>query len=470
MRSPFLQHELATMLRVESGISNPYCDGLSRRSFVQLGMAGMAGGAIPELLRAKTLTAATGAHKNSGKQTSIIMIWIDGGLSHLDTYDMKPEAPEECRGIWKPIKTNVPGIDVTEMFPLQAKQADKFTLIRSIHHDRGDHFTGGHIMLTGREAGVSGFDNRGKFPSIGSIATKFTGSRQPGMPPYIAVPYAASIGLVPGYHGGNFLGSEFDPYAPGGDPNADNYSVTTFDPPSGLTIDRLESRQEVLKSFDQFNRRMDRSKLLETSDQFQQEAYDLVTSARVKSAFHIGEEDVKLRERYGRGGWGQSTLLARRLVEAGATFVTVHFGGWDNHWDLQPAYEGSLPRVDAAVASLLQDLSDRSLLEQVLVLVVSEFGRTPVMNNGHNGKGTPGRDHWGRAFSCLAAGGGVQGGRIVGATNSRGERPAELPLKPDDLHATMYHVLGIDPQLVYHDRTGRPIHAVQDGDVIQELF
>ena len=454
------------MFRIDSGKTSRYCDGWSRRSFVQFGVAGMASVGLPQILRAKALTNAAG---HAQKDTSTILIWLDGGPSHIDTYDMKPDAPEECRGIWRPIKTNVPGIDITEMFPLQAKQADKFSLIRSLHHGTGDHFTGAHHMLTGR-GGVSGFDSRGRFPFFGSILTKITGPRRRGMPAHVGVPYAASVGQIPGYFGGNFLGPAYDPFAPGGDPNAENYSVKKFDPPGTMSIEQLEDRQHLKQQFDQARRLVDSSKLYETMDRFQQEAFEMVSGPATREAFQIGKEDPKTRDLYGRHSWGQSTLLARRMVEAGSTFVSVHFGGWDNHWDLEPSYQGSLPRVDSAVAGLVQDLHDRGLLEKVLVLVMGEFGRTPKMNNGHNGQGTPGRDHWGRAISCLIAGGGVQGGRIIGATNPRGEYPAERPLKPADLHATIYHVLGVDPELRFLDQTGRPTDAIQDGNVISELF
>ena len=453
------------MFRIDAeGQSGRYCDGLSRRSFVQVGMAGLASLSLPQLLRARNQSSAEGR-----KQTSTILLWLDGGPSHIDTYDMKPEAPENCRGIWKPIKTNVPGIEITEMFPRQAGLADKFALIRSLHHGEGDHYTGTHLMLTGRTAGVSGQAIPGKFPSIGSVTTKVAGPRQAGMPPYISVPMAMTTGQRPGYFGGNFLGPQYDPFQPGGDPNQDDYSIKKFNLPAKMTIDQLEDRQHLLGTLDQFRRETE-SSVVDTMDQFQREAYDLVASGRAATAFQMGQENPKLRERYGRNGWGQSTLLARRLVEAGATFVTVQLGGWDNHYDLEAAYKRYLPQVDSAVASLLEDLEDRGLLDTTLVLVLGEFGRTPWMNNGNNGKAKPGRDHWGRAMTCLAAGGGVQGGRVIGATDARAERPTELPLTPADLHATIFHVLGVDPKLRYPDRNGRPVDAIHDGKPIGQLF
>ena len=454
------------MFRVDACGASRYCDGLERRSFIQLGLAGMATAGMPDLLKAKAISEASG---NDKKNTSIILLWLDGGPSHLDTYDMKPEAPAEYRGIWNPIKTNVPGIDVTEFFPRHAKVADKFSIIRSIHHDQGDHFAGGHYMLTGR-GGASGGNKPIKFPSIGSIASKLLGARRSAMIPYVSVPVASSIGLRPGYFGGHFLGGVHDPFETSGDPNNDDFSVGKFAVPNEMTIEQLDDRQHLLTSFDQFRRAVETPRVYDSMDRFKREAYDMIARPAVREAFQISNEDAKLREKYGRHTWGQSTLLARRLVEAGALFVTVHFGGWDNHWNLEGSYKNYLPKVDAAVSSLLEDLDSRGLLDQVLVLVAGEFGRTPKMNNGHNGKGTPGRDHWGRALSVLAAGGGVQGGRVVGATNARGEHPVENLLRPTDLHATMLHVLGLDPNLQIQDLGGRPHYATDHGRVIHELF
>ena len=243
-----------------------------------------------------------------------------------------------------------------------------------------------------------------------------------------------------------------------------------FDPPANLTTPQLEDRQQLLRAFDDFRGSVEQPNVYDTFDQHKREAYDMVAGPAVRAAFQIAQEDAKLRERYGRNTLGQSTLLARRLVEAGATFVTVHSGGWDHHWNLEQGYKSRLPEVDQAVAALIEDLDNRGRLDQVLVLVMGEFGRTPRMNNGHNGKGTPGRDHWGRALSVLAAGGGVQGGRVVGATNARGEYPVERPLRPADLHASVYHVLGIDPAVQLIDPLGRPISITDHGQMIEELF
>ena len=460
------------MFRLPLGSTARYCDGVSRRSFLQLGLAGMGAASLGSLLAAREASAAAGVTR---KDTSVILLWLDGGPSHMDTYDLKPEAPPEYRGIWSPIKTNVPGIEVTELFPLHARVADKFSIVRSLHHDSGDHFTGGHWMLTGRNAGVGGGATSGKFPFFGSIATKVLGPRQVGMPANVAVPYAMSIGLRPGYFGGNYLGPQENPFETDGDPNNDKFQVKNLGLTKNLTLDRLQDRRSLVAHFDQFRREADRTGALDAMDRFDRLAFDLVTGEKARTAFDLTKEDAKTRERYGRNPWGQSTLLARRLVEAGTTFVTCHFGGWDHHWNLQKGYENYLPKIDQLVAALFGDLAERGLLDKTLVVLCGEFGRTPRMNDGGNGgppgsMGTPGRDHWGNAMSCLMGGGGVQGGRIVGSTNRLGEVPQDRPVKPGDIHHTIFRVLGVDPDLHFPDHSGRPIPAIDHGAVIEELF
>jgi hypothetical protein len=459
------------MLRIQAGSTGKYCDGLKRRSFVQIGLAGMGTLGLPSIIRAKEESANFGTPR---KDTSVILIWLDGGPSHLDLYDMKPEAPAEYRGIWNPIRTNVAGFDITELFPLQAQIADRFSIVRSLHHDNGDHFAGGHYMLTGR-GGASGADTAGKYPFVGSLATAVLGSRKPSMPAHVAVPYASSIGLRPGYFGANYVGIQHNPFETEGDPNAPNFQVNNINIPTDLSISRLQDRQGLSKTFDKLRRDLDARGTVAAVDRFDRQAFDLVTGAAARQAFDINSEDPRLRDKYGRHNWGQSTLLARRLVEAGSTVVTVHYGGWDHHWDLKAGMERYLPMVDQAVSALFDDLTTRGLYDNVLVMLCGEFSRTPRMNNGGNGgpplsMGTPGRDHWGNAMFCLLGGGGVKGGRIVGSTNSRGEVPKDHPLKPADIHHTMFHVLGVDPSINFINHAGRPIPALEPGKVIEELL
>jgi uncharacterized protein (DUF1501 family) len=445
-------------MRIECGGTGAYCDGLTRRSFVRLGVAGMASLGLPRLLRAQ----------DPKRDTRVILIWLDGGPSHLDLYDMKPDAPAEYRGFWRPIRTNVAGVRISEMLPRQARVADKFSIVRSLYHDDGDHFGGAHRMLTGR-AGASVNDMAGKHPSIGSIAAKVCGSRDASLPAYVAVPNASTVGIRPGYFAASYLGQHHNPFETDGDPNGAQFRVQNLRLPGGLTVERLADRRALLRSLDTLRREADGGDRFDSLDRFEQQAFELVTSPRVRDAFDLGREDSRLRDRYGRNTWGQSTLLARRLAEAGVTFTTVQMGGWDHHWDLKPGMESYLPRLDAAVATLFEDLDARGLLEKVLVVVCGEFSRTPRMNDG-SGKGAPGRDHWGNAMFCLLGGGGVKGGRVVGATDARGEFPVDRRLQPTDLHATIYHVLGVDPSTAFPDHAGRPVPAIDQGSPIRELL
>jgi hypothetical protein len=460
------------MFRLDLGSTPRYCDGMNRRSFLQVGVAGLASLGLPQLLRAREASAeATGSRKD----TAVILIWLDGGPSHMDLYDMKPDAPAEYRGIWKPIRTRVPGFDITELFPKQARVTDKFSVVRSLHHDTGDHFAGGHRMLTAKDLGVSGANTEQKFPGVGAIASQQLGPRRTGLPAYVAVPHAASIGLSPGYFGGHMLGSHHNPFQTGGDPNAPNFTVQNLNLAQGLSVPRLEDRRNLVQHFDAARRDLDRLAEARTMDRFAREAFDFVSGPAARRAFDISAEDPRLRDRYGRHNWGQSCLLARRLVEAGSTFVAVHFGGWDHHWDLQKGMENYLPVVDSAVSALFTDLHDRGLLAKTLVVLCGEFSRTPKMNDGGNGgaprsMGQPGRDHWGDSMFCLLGGGGVKGGQIVGSTDKLGTRPHTRPLLPSNIHATIYHVLGIDPKLQLLDPSGRPVSTLDDPEPIEELL
>jgi hypothetical protein len=451
------------MLRIDAGAAPAaYCDGMSRRSFLQLGVAGMAALGLPGVLRAGQQSKA------APKDTRCILVWMDGGPGHMDMYDMKPEAPAEYRGFWRPIPTNVAGMRISELFPLQAKQADKFSIVRSLYHNDGDHFGGAHRMLTGR-GGANGGDTMGKYPSIGSIVAATAGARATALPSYVALPYASSVGLRPGYFGANYLGQHRDPFETDGDPNAKNFQVRNLQLPGGMTVDRMGDRRALLKSFDTLRADVDAQGRFDAMNEFDQQAYQLVTSENVRKAFDLSSESDKLRDAYGRNGWGQSALLARRLAEAGVTFSTVHLGGWDHHWDLKKGMENYLPKVDAMLATLFEDLASRGLWEKTLVVVCGEFSRTPRMNDG-SGRGTPGRDHWGNSMFTVMGGGGVKGGVVVGSTDAKGEAPLERPLTPEDIHATIYHCLGIDPSTAFLNHAGRPIPALDGGAPIKELL
>ncbi|MBA63327.1 MAG: hypothetical protein CMJ76_13300 [Planctomycetaceae bacterium] len=449
---------------------NNYCDGISRRSFVQLGVTGIASLGLGDVLRAKAASAST-----SKSDVSTILIWLDGGPGHMDMYDMKPDAPVEYRGIWNPIQTKVPGFDVTELYPKQAQQTDKFSIVRSLHHGTGDHFAGAHRMLTTKNMGVSGANNIGKFPGIGAVVSQQRKNISREVPPYVSVPSASSVGRVPGYFGGKFLGVQYDPFQTKGDPNNAAFKVQNMVLPAGITVDRLEDRTELRGELDKISRTVESKGTFDALDQFDQQAFSFVTGEKARQAFDINQEADSLREKYGRHTWGQSTLLARRLVEAGASFVTVQFSGWDHHWNLQSGYETLLPRVDSAVGSLFEDLDQRGLLDTTVVMLCGEFSRTPRMNDGGNGgpplsKGTPGRDHWGSSMFCLLGGGGIKGGRLIGSTTKKGEAPKDRPVTPSNVHATVYECMGIDPKLHILDHAGRPTPVLDDPTSIHELF
>jgi hypothetical protein len=456
------------MLTLDLGASPNYCDRLPRRSFLHLGLTGLASVGLPQLLQARSTSASP------RKNTSVILLWLDGGPGHMDTYDLKPDAPTEYRGLWKPIPTRVPGFQVTELFPRQAQITHLFSVVRSLHHNTGDHFAGAHRMLTAQDMGVTGANTEGKFPSLGAIVQRELGARQPGVPGYVALPYAMSVGLRPGYFGGHLLGAANNPFEPNSSPGSPAFAVRNLNLAQGLTLEHLNDRRTLNRHFDHGRRAIEQTVDVRALDRFAQEAYEFVSGPAARRAFQLNAEDPKVRDRYGRHEWGQSTLLARRLVEAGSTFVTVHFGGWDHHWNLKAGMENYLPKVDQLVAALFTDLSERGLLDTTLVMLCGEFSRTPKMNDGGNGgppgsMGTPGRDHWGEAMFCLLGGGGIQGGQLVGATDRLGERPKSRPLTPANIHATVYEVLGIDPKLQLLAQ-GRPVPVLDDPTPIRELL
>ncbi|MBI1831336.1 MAG: DUF1501 domain-containing protein, partial [Planctomycetes bacterium] len=346
------------MFNLDLGGAGKYCDGISRRSFLKLGVSGLAALGLPEILKAQ-------AQSGTSRNTAVILIWLDGGPGHMDMYDMKPNAPTEYAGIWRPIRTRVPGFDITPLFPKQARITNLFSVVRSLHHDTGDHFAGGHRMLTTKDMGVSGVNNMQRFPGIGAIVHREVGARRRGMPGYVGVPHSSSIGLTPGYFGGHMLGAHHNPFDTGGDPSSPSFAVQNLNLAAGLTPERLEDRRTLNNHFDRMLRDLDQAGTARAMDRYSQEAFDFVTGPAAREAFNINREEPRLRDRYGRHSWGQSTLLARRLVDAGSTFVTVHLGGWDHHWDLQPSYERLLPIVDSLVYGLFTDLQERGLLDQV---------------------------------------------------------------------------------------------------------
>jgi hypothetical protein len=426
--------------------------GLSRRGVLRVGVLGLAGLTLPDLLRLRARAAEDGGRP---KDTCVIQVFLEGGPSHIDTYDPKPDAPAEFRGEFRPMATSVPGVSICELLPRQARVMDRISILRSLHHTAADHGVGTHWIMTGFPGQPSHRDN--ERPSVGSVVARLRGANAPGVPPYVAIPGAPPFGL------GAYLGPGGNPFSPDGDLLGDA-RVRNLDPPGSLTLDRLDDRRDLLARLDRIERRRDASGVMEGMDRFTAEAHAMVTGPRARRAFDLSREEPRLRDRYGRTRVGQACLLARRLVEAGVTFVTVVDGSWDHHGQVFDGCRRQLPPLDAAVASLVEDLHDRGLAGRVLVLVWGEFGRTPRIN------GQGGRDHWPGCMSAIVAGGGLRMGQVIGATGRRAEAPRDRALRPEDLLRTVYQVLGIDPRHEFRNEAGRPLAVLNQGQPIVELL
>jgi hypothetical protein len=435
------------------------CDGVRRRDVLKLGVLSCLGLSLADCLRLQHASAASSAGLPRRRDLSCILIWLDGGLSHLDTFDLKPDAPAEVRGEFKPIPTNVAGIQICEHLPRTARVMDRVALIRSMTHELGNHDTGSHYLLTGhRPTPVV------EYPSLGSIVARETGF-SPAVPPYIAVPEAVSSARA------GYLPAAFSPFSVGGDPSRPDYQVRDLQPPEGVRIERLDRRRAMVKVLDDFSRSVEQTTTTQSRDSFYEQAYRLTTSPEAKAAFDLSREPPQLRERYGRHRLGTSCLLARRLVEAGSRFITVIDTGWDHHQQIFKALpdaffpgSGKLPALDRAYSALLTDLHERGMLDTTLVLLMGEFGRTPKINS------TGGRDHWPRASSVCMAGGSIKGGQVIGQTDPYGEAPAAQPVRPEDLAFTVLTLLGIDPRKEYQTPDGRPMKILADGDRVPGLL
>ncbi len=442
------------MLRID-GHSFQNCSGVTRRNVLQIG-APLLGLGLADLLRLESQAAEAGRPTS---RKSLIIFWTDGGVSQQDSYDVKPDAPVEYRGMYQPIGTTAPGIVLSERLPLQAKVMDRLSIVRSVHHENGIHAPSAHWMQTGY-FGPTLARNAAQKPSLGSVIARSLGSHQPPMPAYVTIPKSESFG----YQGAVYLGKAFNPFEVGADPNAADFKVPNLSLPGGLTARSVDSRRALLKTFDTLRRDIDETGVMEGLDTFKQQALEMVAGERMRAAFDLKAEDPKLRDQYGRHRYGQSALLARRLVEAGARCVNINTGNWDHHNDIEKGLDEHLPPLDRAIATLVEDLDARGLLDDVIIYCAGEFGRTPRMN-GHAG-----RDHWSDCFSVLLAGGGLQGGRIVGASEKWGGGVQERLVKPVDLLATIYHTLGIPLDTHYEDSSGRPTSIVGGGQPIQELL
>lgn len=442
------------MLRI-NGQPFRNCAGIRRRNFLQIG-APLLGLGLADWLRLES-RAAESSRPASPK--SLIVFWTDGGLSQQDTYDPKPNAPTEYRGMYRPISTSVAGIALSERLPRQAKVMHRLSLVRSVHHENGIHAPSAHWMQTGY-FGPTLARNAPQKPSLGSVISRSLGSRQPPMPAYVTIPKSEAFG----YQNAVYLGKAYNPFEVGADPNAADFKVPNLSLPAGLSSQDVDARRALLKKFDTLRRDIDESGVMEGLDTFKSQALEMVAGDRMRAAFDLGAEEAALRDRYGRHRYGQSALLARRLVEAGARCVNINTGNFDHHNDIAKGLDDHLPPLDRAIAGLVQDLDERGLLDEVVVYCVGEFGRTPRMN-GHAG-----RDHWSDCFSVLLAGGGIQGGRIVGASEKWGGGVQERLATPLDLLATIYQCLGIPLDTHYEDASGRPVSIVGAGKPIEELL
>lgn len=445
------------------------CAGVPRRDFLQLGLGGMLGWGLADLMRLQAAkptsaipTPVPAAAAPAGKPVNCILIWLDGGPSHYETFDPKPDAPSEIRGNFQTIPTAVTGTRFSEAVPELAKAADKFTVIRSVCHKDPNHGGGNHYLMTGAPTPVP--VACGAFvtfhPSFGSVVSWTRGQRE-GLPPYVSMPSVTRSG------GPNFLGGQHAPFVIDGSPNSTGFRVRDVVLPAEISEGRAGTRRELRAALDAMKRYSDR--LVEdpavTFDQYLQQGVDLVLSPKAQAAFDLAREEEKVRDAYGRNDFAQRLLMARRLVEVGVSWVTVNYGGWDHHTKLFDAYKGDhVKNMDRGVAALIRDLDDRGLLDSTLVVLLGEFGRTPKVNKD------AGRDHWPHAMSILMAGAGCPRGAIIGATDAKGYAAAENVYRPEDFAASLYTKMGIDPNQVLHTNTGRPVQLVNNGRRIRELF
>lgn len=442
------------MIHLQHGAART-CEGLSRRSFLKVGALGAGALTLPDLLRLR-------AEGRASSDTAVILLWMDGGPSQFETYDPKPEAPSEYRGPFNAIRTNVPGITLSELLPGHARIADKIAVVRSLAHRESGHGSAVKNLNTGYPHPPGTNEGNFLFPGVGALVAKSRETDRRGLPHYVCVPTA---GIFKGdVGGGAYLGSAYDPFAAN---PADGAGALI--PPADLSLARLQNRRTLLSDLDRLRRDTDASGMMEGMDAFTRQAFEMVTGRAAREALDLSREPEGIRRRYGntvergQASWGQCCLLARRLVEAGVSFVGIGMGGWDDHGD---RLWQELPRraqvFDVAVTALIEDLHARGLSEKVVVVAWGEFGRTPRVNRG-------GRDHWPSSMSALVAGGGLRMGQAVGSTNSRGERPQDRPLHPNDVLATLYRHLGIDHHRAFVNPQGRPIPLLPSGEPIAEL-
>ncbi|HVX09792.1 MAG TPA: DUF1501 domain-containing protein [Pirellulales bacterium] len=457
----------------------------SRRNLLKASLAGVAGLSLDEVLR--TETAATQAGQASPRPKSVILLWMAGGPSHIDTWDVKPSRPYQNRGPFAAISTKLPGVQICEHLPKQAAMLDRFTILRSVDARHSNHEPNA-VFQTGNAAAEPRINPEAdKYPSIGSLVSKFCGGPEPVVPPYVVFMKSRSHIPFAGY-----LGKRYDPFVAEQAARLPIYDLVGADTgrhtgadlfrlPAGLSHERLHDRRALLEDFDRLRRDLDRDGSLEALESYRRQAIEMVIGGRAQQAFDLSREPTASRDRYGKHLWCQQALLARRLVEAGVRFVTLDLsyhtasGTWDTHGDNIPPYGGIakglgplLPLFDHLLTTLVGDLEERGLLDDVLVIAMGEFGRTP--NMGTQGS-TDGRDHWPAVMSMCLAGGGLRHGQVIGATESDGGNIKERPVTPADLAATIYRYMGVPLDTTYVDNRGRPRYIVEnEGQPISELF
>ncbi len=453
--------------------------GFSRRSLLRAGGLGMLGLSLPNLLRA---SEQAGSARIAPKAKQVIFLFQFGGPSHLETFDMKPNAAKEYRGPHEVMRSANPDLEVNSRLPRTASVMDKVTIIRSVHHKMTNHNSAAYYALTGKAPPTDDQrlrDSLDLFPAYGSVVDKFLPHRDPELPTFVAYPHVIGDGSVtPGQHA-SFLGKKHDPLFVPRDPNDANFALPEFSLPKGLTMDRLQHRRGLQEFLDQQSRLMDLAGEARGLDEYYQRALGMLNSSRVRQAFDLAAESPKMREAYGRTTYGQGCLLARRLAESGVKFTTCYFsdniggrntkeGGWDTHgFDNTRMYpiieQYHLPITEQTLPTLLNDLEQRGMLDETLVVWMGEFGRTPKINENAS------RDHWPNCYSVLLAGGGVKRGFVYGASDATGSAPAENPVTPDDIAATIHYLLGIDPKSEVYDTQNRPL-MISSGEPIMDVI
>ena len=443
------------MLDIDSGNGQTLCSGVTRRDFVRLGALSVLGLTLPDLLRLEAAQAAEKvAKKNRAK--NVLLIYLGGGITHHDTFDPKPEAPQEIRGKYGVIPTTLAGVKFSSMMPEMAKLTNMFALCRSQVTGSDHHETAAQWMLTGNYGVMQG----GDYPSIGSIVTHET---QPlnTLPPYVAIPKNHSFTWELGKAA--WLGERYESFKSGPCGEA-NWKVPNLSLLADVPQDRLNRREGMLKAIDSLARRVEASDQLNSMDTFYQRAAQMILSSEARQAFDLSKEPDKVRDAYGRDFWGNQALLARRMVEANVRFVLLCQGGWDMHAKIFESCDNSLPKFDRSIAALLRDMKDRGLLEDTLVAMYGEFGRTSKINKD------AGRDHWGNAGVMIFAGAGVRGGQVIGTTDERGEYVTDRPIHPPEVAATIYSALGLDYEKYLYTPQNRPVRILPECEPIKELW